>query len=281
MQDKPVKSVEDFIAAVKHDTGYWQMPRVFKQWFRGQADSTKPPTPSVLRSTQAKKHEFELASLFRLKAQAFGSTPKTDRLDQWLILMQHHRVPTRLLDWTESPLAGLFFAVSEFVDKPEDKIDSEPGVWVLNPYELNKLSECEFEEELNGFPNTWTPPGVQNFKIAFGTHEIAPYTRPKTHTHLTATKYPLAFLPSFIHARVSSQKSCFTIHGKDDSDFEVIGKKTKIIDNGFFLKYRIPKRHVRPIIGDLFDMGVTFSSLFPDFNNLAKDLKYQFVFPKP
>lgn len=286
MNSEPVESVEDFITKVRDGIDHWIRinPPVFKPWFRGQSDSKEPPTPSIFHpdlKLKRQQGEFELATNFRLKAQAYSPTPtpETSRIDQWLILMQHHGVPTRLLDWTESPLAGLFFAVSKFVDKPEDEIDSEPGVWVLNPYELNKLSEGELEGRLNEFPNTWTPPGVQNFKIPFGTHEIEPYTCPQTHTPLTATKYPLAFLPSFIHPRVASQKSCFTIHGIDKSDFEVIGKSTGLIKQKYFLKYHIPKKSVKPIIDDLFSRGVTFTSLFPDLDNLAKDLKYQFSVP--
>ncbi len=263
MNSEPIESVEGFLAKVFKGIGCWINPSVFKPWFRGQSDSNKPPTPSILRSTLDGKREFNFATNFRLKAQAYNPTPETSRIDQWLILMQHHGVPTRLLDWTESPLAGLFFAVSKFIGKPESKIDSEPGVWVLNPNELNRL--C-FNKPSSAFPNTWTPPANENFKIAFGTAD-------------KPTQYPFAFLPSFIHPRVASQKSCFTIHGTDKSDFEAIGESTGLTEQGHFLKYHIPKKSVKPIIDNLFFRGVTFTSLFPDLDNLAKDLKYQFNFP--
>jgi hypothetical protein len=276
METKAIKSVEEFVVAVQHDTRHWKMPRVFKPWFRGQADSAKAPIPSVLRSEESRKHEVDLSSVFRLKAQAYGSTPQTGRLDQWLVLMQHHRVPTRLLDWTESPLFGLFFAVSDFAGKKIGGIDSSPAVWVLNPFELNKMSD----PKLKRFPNTWTQSTtLENFKIAFGTagQDLQYNPLKKEYFFFKPSTSPLAIQPSSIHARVSSQKSCFTIHGTDVSNFEIIGKKTGLTKAGFLLKYRIPKKRIKYIMKDLFDQGVTFSSLFPDLDNLAKDLKYQFV----
>jgi hypothetical protein len=231
-------------------------------WYRGQSDSQKPPIPSILRDNCV-EHEFEITREFRLKAPAFGDTPETRRLDQWLILMQHFGAPTRLLDWTESPLAALFFAIQKFYF--ERNINSNPAIWILNPIELNRLTDPKFDD----FPNTWTQSQFfENFKIPFGTAgKEVPYG---------PTIYPIAFIPSSVHARISSQKSCFSIHGTDKRDFEKILSETDMIKNGQFAKILIASDRVRDFLNDLINLGITFSSIYPDFEGLAKELRIKF-----
>jgi len=42
--------------------------------------------------------------------------------------MQHYRLPTRLLDWSFSPLIAAYFAVRETTDADEDAC-----IWALAP----------------------------------------------------------------------------------------------------------------------------------------------------
>jgi len=274
MKAKKITSLNGYLKAVKDSVEKWHLPKPFMPWFRGQADSSKAPIPSIFRDTKSKQFEFQLATQFRLKAMAFGNTPNTDRIDQWLILMQHHGVPTRLLDWTESSLIALFFALEKI--GRGIPLNTNPGIWILNPYKLNAL----FDRNLDGYPNTWVQSRtLENFKIAFGTAGKDPLRHPITDELYfnNPTNFPIAIQPSHIHVRISSQKSCFTIHGIFEGDFEELAKKIGDTKSEVIKKLYIPKENVKRIFDEVVKSGITYSNVFPDLDNLANDLKYQLI----
>jgi hypothetical protein len=82
--------------------------------FRGVADASYTLIPKVGRippTNPERLREFERLTLdqFRRGAEPWLTWHPTSEWD-WLTLAQHHGVPTRLLDWTGSPLVGAFFA---------------------------------------------------------------------------------------------------------------------------------------------------------------------------
>lgn len=96
--------------------------------FRGQRRSL-PLIPSIGRDKECKRWfyvEEEILEEFKREALPYlGFTPTNAW--QWLAVAQHNRLPTRLLDWTRSPLAALWFTVC----KPANQ--EEPGiVWGFN-----------------------------------------------------------------------------------------------------------------------------------------------------
>jgi hypothetical protein len=121
-------------------TKWYEALRRGRWGFRGQRDSKWLLHPSLDRAVQVKgagqhfsfvthldRQMTEDRLLFRFKQQAhqyLGHLPDDSDLVSWLALMQHHGVPTRLLDWTRSPYVAAYFAM--------EQTEGRSAVWAID-----------------------------------------------------------------------------------------------------------------------------------------------------
>jgi len=249
-----IRSIEEFVRHVRDDRSGWSYA-----WFRGEpADCDTPLIPKLYRPrNDGREHnENKLLQFFRMKAPTFSSIPCPDRgaTDQWLYLAQHVGLPTRLLDWTESALVALHFALQH----------DKAMVWMLDPIALNRLSMTSGQEspESDEFPLPWfhpKEPGIKNI----GSASIgAAWGRGHGGIEL-----PVAIHPTNIHPRMSVQRSCFTVHGND---------RRSLADQAPQLLrcYRIgpTARSRKQMREDLRILGISHSTVFPHLDWLAKEL---------
>lgn len=113
--------------------------------FRGQRKSW-PLLPRVTDNPRGAllKNEKRLLEEFKEHAPPCLQKVPTNDLD-WLVVAQHHGLPTRLLDWTYDPYIALWFAFEK-----SEKEDSRPEVWVLNTTEDEHVPSMEGARPFSG-----------------------------------------------------------------------------------------------------------------------------------
>jgi GNAT superfamily N-acetyltransferase len=172
---------------------------------------------------------------------------------EWYFLMQHSCAPTRLLDWTEGALLALYFALKD------SKNGKDASVWVLDPWWLNERVLKEREV---------IPPGATAGIWRPDADRYYPWLPNRYDRNATLPDEPVAVYPSHIARRISTQRSCFTVHGSDPEGLEKLGSE----ENARLVNIFVSGSAAHTIQEELAVYGVDEVTIFPDLDGLGRSL---------
>lgn len=225
-----------------------------RPWWRGHGKTCWQLRPRIFRpdaGTSGSKHyrEREFLAHFRDRAMVrHGNVPLPNDHIGWMFLAQHYGLPTRLLDWSASPLIGLYFAVYD------ERYDSEPGhLYALSPGRLNVATAGQQTERFST-----SEPLVQQYALdAIGNTE-----------KVYADKLPIAITicTREIDVRMLVQQSVFTLHADETQLLEIHCSKAHTIS------FTIPASAKQAVRHRLAWLGLRPSNVFPDLEHLAAEL---------
>lgn len=233
--------------------------------FRGQSNEDWELTPSLTRlfndngfTTQTAQNAERL--ILEEFQNRYGSeddkcrTLKKSDLLFWWEVMQHYNTPTRLLDWSKSPYAALYFAISGCCKENGALFVMDAGH--LQWYQSIRDNDLQTKSNLGAFQ--------EMEKSLLG----LPYKK----SMLTITS------PSPTD-RMSAQKSSFTISTEILESHDITGNDivfSKCINRAdtkpsIYSKFIIPCKLKGTFEKQLKERGIEFNSIYPDSRIMEKD----------
>lgn len=236
-------------AGASLDEEWWELA-----WYRGQGDTKYKLLPSMYRCEVDPHYEREITRDFLIDLSQYGHSIPPSPISK-LLFAQHHGLPTRLLDWTKSPLVALYFAV-------EAEKDVDGAFFCLNPRSLNSMTLIA-DPLIGRIANTI--PTTDNKILDRYTIDSQGIGLPRS----PDAPFPLAVRPAESFGRLAAQTGLFTIHGSQREELERIsGVK--------YVKLRIPAERKASIKKELFQLGLTEGSVYRDPDSIASTIRYAY-----
>lgn len=270
--------------------------------YRGQSDASWDLIPSFYRGLDEFKPlpsdfddgewlgelERDVYRDFEIKGRRFAPD-RWEFHDPWhrMILAQHYGLPTRLLDWTKSPVVGAYFAVTANVDR-------DGVLWYLD------VSAMQFPTELGrrmpdaGFRLTQIENCISRDQLSFHwpvSHNVVS-SIPATAKPLKSQAIPsdqsgdseldgflVVIEPPVLEGRLHSQKSLFTVYISYDQQqlvwnhLSYIEQMEQYHSKSLLTKLVIPCDVKNRLKRELETNMINVDDIYPDLPGLVERLK--------
>lgn len=247
--DRVTPASPDRVTGRRRDTGV----------YRGASDAGAPLLTTLDRlggttppHTKAELEEHVLRNYIRYSRPHVHSAPTSDWEE--LFAAQHHGVPTRLLDWTYSPLVAAFFAT-----RPCDTEERARAVWRLDWQMVHR----QFH-----FPPIALLPRDLDALFEPGGH-ASPwqlFTRDRD-----GGAFACLVEPPSLDARIAAQAAVFTICSDKWHSFDEFLRGNGL--GGALSRFVIGPRCVAQVRDQLDLVGVDERRLFPDLDGVAAAIR--------
>lgn len=180
-----------------------------------------------------------------------------------MILGQHHGLPTRLMDWTHSPLVGLHFAVSDGNFENIGKNDCV--VWRINAEEVHELLPEKFQAVMNSGAEKDTNKAITKIFSVDMLNDVVKSL--EEYDALTNGESMVVIEPPSIDPRIVNQYSFFTVIPNGITDVEKYFEESKKLH---VTKYVI-KADLKWRIRDFLDeANISERTIYPGLDGICK-----------
>lgn len=223
-------------------------------WYRGIKNESMRLIPGVLWRGLDLNTEQSIIAEFNQYHSLYSDRSESNPLKLYTT-MQHYGLPTRLLDWSLSPLIALYFSLENELSDSDN-----PVIWAILPNALNNISE-----NYNGIlaPNDFCGSMVDKYLPSYFTDIKTP-----TPSSVISLYAPLN------NPRVRAQKGCFTLHGFDSKPIDDIYTESA---PSCIAKIKVKNINRRTnILSELFSIGIKEDDIYQDLNYLSKRIIREF-----
>jgi hypothetical protein len=225
--------------------------------YRGTSDAGRPLYTSLDRlggsepaHTKVELEEHILRNFVRYSRPYLPAQPGSDW--ELLVTAQHHGVPTRLLDWTYSPLVATFFATRD------ERSREDRAIWRLDWQRVHRAF---------GFPELAMLTDDLEAQLG-GEERLTPW---RLFERADGPHFACMLEPPSIDARIVAQAAVFTLCSSTREPFDAFLERHDLADA--LTKLVIPRDEVDRFRDQLDLASVDERRLFPDLDGVAAALR--------